>query len=152
MGAAPATGGKSSSLEHSTVRHCTAILIALQGSATHPCIQPRFTEAESAGANLTREEVIAALLSPSIKWMGDSTKWVMRKSLHSQKFAQLLRSCQLKSTHCPCLPRCASPLFPSSTDCRQQLQPEDCCRLCSHWIACQEGNVDFNPRSISCAA
>ena len=58
-------------------------------------------------AHLTREEVIAALLSPSIKWMGDSTKWVMRKSLHSQKFAQLLRSCQLKSTHCPCLPRCA---------------------------------------------
>ena len=88
---------------------------------------------------------------PSSGW-GNSTKWVMRKSLHSQKFAQLLRSCQLKSTHCPCLPRCASPLFPSSTDCRQQLQPEDCCRLCSHWIACQRGNVDFNPHNISCAA
>ena len=52
MGAAPATGGKSSSLERSTVMHCTAILIALQGSATHACIQPRFTEAESAGSAL----------------------------------------------------------------------------------------------------
>ena len=153
MGAAPATGGKSSSLEHSTVRHCTAILIALHGSATHPCIQPRSTEAESAGANLTREEVIAALLSPSIKWMGE-----FDEVGNAQKFAFAEICTTPKKLPTQIYPLSllaqvrASPLFPSSTDCRQQLQPEDCCRLCSHWIACQEGNVDFNPRSISCAA
>ena len=153
MGAAPATGGKSSSLEHSTVRHCTAILIALQGSATHPCIQPRFTEAESAGANLTREEVIAALLSPSIKWMGE-----FDEVGNAQKFAftEICTTPKKLPTQIyppPLLAQLrAPPLFPPSTNCRQQLQPEDCCRLCSHWIACQRGDVDFNPHNISCAA
>ena len=108
-----------------------------------------------AGVHLTREEVIAALLSPSIKWMGE-----FDEVGNAQKFAfteicttpKNLPSCQLKSAHCPCLLSYAPPLFPPSTNCRQQLQPEDCCRLCSHWIACQRGNVDFNPHNISCAA
>ena len=71
---------------------------------------------------------------PSSGW-GNSTKWVMRKSLRSQKFAQLPRSCQLKSTHCPCLLGYVRPPFSSSNKLSttittrrllQALQPPDC--------------------------
>ena len=152
MGAAPATGGKSSSLEHSTVRHCTAILIALQGSATHPCIQPRFTEAESAGANLTREEVIAALLSPSIKWMGEfdevgnAQKFVFTeicktpKNLPTQIYPLSLLA-QVRVSPFSFFNRLSTTI--TTRRLLQALQPLDCMPTI---------NVDFNPHNISCAA
>ena len=155
MGAAPATGGKSSSLEHSTQLHSTAILIALKGSATHPCMYPASVHCATAvvGAHLTREEVIAALLSPSIKWMGE-----FDEVGNAQKFAftEICTTPEKLPTQTyppPLLAQLrAPPLFPPSANCRQQLQPEDCCRLCSHWIACQRADVDFNPHNISCPA
>ena len=105
------------------------------------------------GAHLTREEVIAALLSPSIKWMGE-----FDEVGNAQKFAftEICTTPEKLPTQTyppPLLAQLrAPPLFPPSANCRQQLQPEDCCRLCSHWIACQRADVDFNPHNISCPA
>ena len=55
---------------------------------------------------------------------GDSPKWVMRRSSRSQKFARHSREAA-SSNLLTALAR-ARLLFPSSTNCRQQLQPEDC--------------------------
>ena len=134
---APATGGKSSSLEHSTLLHSNPNCSARQcNTSLYPALVYWSQKCRRRGEHTWHERKSLPRCShpPSSGW-GNSTKWVMRKSLRSQKFAQLPRSCQLKSTHCPCLLGYVRPPFSSSNKLSttittrrllQALQPPDC--------------------------